>query len=240
MRRRDFVTYGAGSIVAATMWPFGARAQQQPIPVIGFVSSRFAAESSYLVGAFRRGLDEFGFVEGQSVKVEYRWAEGQYGRLPDLAADLVRANVSIIVSAGGLVTALAVKAATSTIPVVFVSAGADPIKAGLVASLAHPGGNLTGVNMLSVALEAKRMELLHELFPRATLIAILVNPKTPDLEAQTSDLESAALALRLKTHIVKAAAEGDLDSAFAEILARHADALIVAADPFFTSRANKS
>ena len=230
--RREFIALSVSLAVCA----LGARAQQRSTPVIGFVSSRSAAESAYLVSAFRQGLGESGFVEGSNVAVDYRWAEGQYGRLPGLAADLVRAQVSVLVSAGGFVTALAAKAATSTIPIVFISAGADPVKAGLIDSLARPGGNLTGVNMLSVALEAKRMELLHELFPKAALIALLVNPNTPDLEAQTRELDAAARTIGLQTHVVKAGAEGDFDSAFARIVARHADALIVAADPFFTSR----
>ena len=232
MRRREFIALIGG----AAACPLLARAQQQSIPVIGFVSSRSAAESAYLVGAFLQGLAESGFVAGSNASVEYRWAEGQYDRLPALAEDLVRARVSVIVSAGGLVTALAAKATTSTTPVVFISAGADPIKSGLVASLSRPGGNLTGVNMLSVALEAKRMELLHELFPAAALVAVLVNPNTPDLETQTRELDAAAKTIGLQTHVVRAGTEGDFDSAFAEIVERHADALIVAADPYFTSR----
>jgi putative ABC transport system substrate-binding protein len=233
IRPREFiVTLGS----AAAAWPFAACAQQAPTPLVGFVSSRSPHESAYLVSAFRQGLMEGGYVEGQNVTIEYRWAEGKYDQLSALAADLVRHRVAVIVSAGGMVTALAVKAATPTIPTVFISAGIDPVKAGLVASLNRPGGNVTGVNMLSVALEAKRMQLLHELVPKATLVAILVNPKTPDVETEITDLEAAANTIGWRTHVERAASEAEFETAFDAIARHHADALVVAADPFFTSR----
>jgi putative ABC transport system substrate-binding protein len=206
------------------------------MPFVGFVSSRSPQESAYLVSAFRQGLKEGGFVEGQDVGIEYRWAEGKYDQLSALAADLVRHRVAVIVSAGGMVTALAVKAATPTIPTVFISAGIDPVKAGLVASLNQPGGNVTGINMLSVALEAKRMQLLHELVPKDTLVAILVNPKTPDVETEITDLEAAANTIGWRTRVERAASEAEFETAFEAIARNHADALVVAADPFFTGR----
>jgi putative ABC transport system substrate-binding protein len=221
---------------AAAAWPLVAEAQQRAPPLIGFVSSRSAAESAYLVAAFQRGLQDEGYREGVDVGVEYRWAEGRYERLGDLVSGLVRHPVAVVVSAGGTITALAAKSATSTTPVVFVSAGIDPVGAGLVASLARPGANLTGVNMLSVAVEPKRLQLLHELVPKAALVAILANPNTPDFASQTRALDSAATAIGLETRMIKAAAESDLDAAFDAIINIHADALIVAADPFFTSR----
>jgi putative ABC transport system substrate-binding protein len=230
-RRRFIVTLGS-----AATWPLAVHAQQPPTPLVGFVSSRSPHESAYLVSAFRQGLKEGGYVEGQNVTIEYRWAEGKYDQLSALAADLVRHRVAVIVSAGGMVTALAVKAVTPTIPTVFISAGIDPVKAGLVASLNRPGGNVTGVNMLSVALEAKRMQLLHELVPKAAMVAILINPKTPDVETEITDLQAAASTIGWRTQVEKAGTEGEFETAFEAIVRNHADALVVAADPFFTSR----
>jgi len=232
MRRREFIALLGG----AAAWPLAARTQQPPAPLVGFVSSRSSHESAYLVSAFRQGLKEGGYVEGQTVTIEYRWAEGKYDQLSALAADLVRHRVAVIVSAGGMVTALAVKAATPTIPTVFISAGIDPVKAGLVASLNRPGGNVTGVNMLSVALEAKRMQLLHELVPKAAMVAILINPKTPDVETEITDLQAAAHTIGWRTQVENAGTEGEFETAFEAIVRNHADALVVAADPFFTSR----
>jgi putative ABC transport system substrate-binding protein len=231
--RRDFIVALGGATVTRSL---DARAQQSPTPFVGFVSSRSPHESAYLVSAFRQGLKEGGYIEGQNITIEYRWAEGKYDQLSALAADLVRHRVAAIVSAGGMVTALAVKAATATIPIVFISAGIDPVKAGLVASINRPGGNVTGVNMLSVALEAKRMQLLHELVPKAALVAILINPKTPDVETEIADLEAAANTIGWRTHVEKAETEGEFETAFEAIVRNHADALVVAADPFFTSR----
>jgi putative ABC transport system substrate-binding protein len=232
MRRRKFLVALGGMAV----WPLAVTAQQRPVPVVGFVSSRSAGESAYLVAAFQQGLKDGGYREGADVAIEYRWADGRYERLPDLTTDLVHRQVAVIVSAGGMVTALAAKSATTSIPTVFISAGIDPVKAGLVTSLARPGANLTGVNMLSVAVEPKRMQLLHELVSKAVLVAILANPKTPDFASQTRDLDAAAKTIGLETRTVAAAAERDIDAAFAAIADMHADALIVAADPFFTSR----
>ncbi|HEV2548542.1 MAG TPA: ABC transporter substrate-binding protein [Stellaceae bacterium] len=233
MRRRDFIAVLCAIGVA---WPTATLAQQRAIPAVGFVSSRSAEESAYLVAAFHQGLSEGGYREGTNVAIEYRWAEGRYDRLPDMVADLVRRQVAVIVSAGGMVTALAVKATTTTIPAVFISGGIDPVKAGLVQSLAHPGANLTGVSMLAIAVESKLLQLAHEILPNAAQIAVLVNPNTADLEAQTRDFDAAAKTMGLHIDMVKATAERDFDAAFDAIAAMHADALIVAGDPFFTSR----
>jgi putative ABC transport system substrate-binding protein len=232
MRRRAFIAI----LGAATAWPLTALAQQRAIPVVGFVSSRSPGESANVVAAFHQGLSEAGYRAGTDVAVEYRWAEGRYDRLPDLVTDLDRSRVAVIVAAGGLVTALAVKAAKTLTPAVFISAGIDPVKAGLVASLAHPGANLTGVSMLSIAVEAKRLQLVHELVPKAVQIAVLANPNTADLEAQTREFDAAAKTMGLRTGIVTAGAERDFETAFAAIANMHADALIIAADPFFTSQ----
>jgi putative tryptophan/tyrosine transport system substrate-binding protein len=233
MRRRDVIAF-VGAASAA--WTTGGLAQQLALPAVGFVSSRSAEESAYLVAAFHQGLREAGYREGANLTIEYRWAEGHYDRLSDLVTDLIRRQVAVIVSAGGMVTALAVKAATTAIPAVFISAGIDPVKAGLVKSLAHPDTNFTGVSMLSIAVEPKRLQLAHELLPTAAQIAVLVNPNTADLETQTKDFDEAAKTMGLRVKMVKATAEPDFDAAFDAIAGMHADAVIVAADPFFTSR----
>jgi putative ABC transport system substrate-binding protein len=232
MRRRDFVAL-IGATTAA--WPFRAMAQRAGTPVIGFMSSRSPSESARAVAAFQSGLAEAGFEEGRSVAIEYRWAEGDYDRLPALAEDLVARKITLLAATGGIVSARAAKAATQTIPIVFVSAG-DPVSFGLVASLSRPGGNVTGASLINVALGAKRVGLLRELLPAASTFAMLVNPDTPDSDPETQDVLAVAGALGLKIQIVQARAESEFEPAFAAVRAARADALIVGADAFFTSK----
>jgi putative ABC transport system substrate-binding protein len=232
MRRREFITL-LGSGVAG--WPLAAHAQRQALPVIGFLSSRSPGESADLVAAFRRGLAEGGYVEGQNVSLEFRWGEGRYERLAGYAAELVRRAVTVIVTAGGDPAAQAAKGATATIPIVFVS-GSDPVKVGLVASLNRPGGNITGVHMLILGLGAKRLGLLHELMPAVNLVGILVNPNFADALTQLRDVEDAAQSLGLKLAVQKAGTEFEIDTAFADLARQKTGAILVIADPFFTSQ----
>jgi putative ABC transport system substrate-binding protein len=230
MKWRKFL--GALGVLAA--WPLAARGQQPAMPVIGFLHSASPAPSANVAAAFRQGLSETGYIEGQNVAIEYRWAEGQYDRLPALAADLVRRQVTVIF-AGGPPAAPAAKAATATIPIVFVN-GVDPVKLGLVASLNRPGGNATGFYMFTTTLEPKKLELLHEFVPRAAVIGVLVNPTSPNAETVSKDLQGAARALGLEIHIVNASTERGIDTAFASIVQRGAGALLVGNDPFFTDQ----
>jgi len=232
MRRRDFIIGGA-----AAGLPLPARAQQQAVPAIGFLNNQGLGGRAHLIDAFRGGLDEGGYVEGRNVTIEYRWAENQHDRLPALAEDLVRRQVAVIAAAGA-VTARAAKAATSTIPVVF-TVGSDPVRAGLVASLNRPGGNLTGVSFLSDALGTKRLGLLREVMPRAATVAVLINPQGPDAESQLKDVPAAAQSIGQLIHIVNATSQAEIDSAFATFHRLKVGALMVGADPFFLDRRDK-
>jgi len=234
IRRRDFVILlGCG---AAAAWPLVARAQQPVLPVIGFVSGRSNESSVRLGGAFRKALNESGYVEGQNVMVEYHWLDGQYDRLPSLMADLVSRHVAVIATPGFANGALAAKAATTTIPIVF-GVGEDPVKLGLVASLARPGGNATGINLLSAEVAAKRLGFLHELVLKAGRIAVLVNPaNSSTAEATLRDIPEAARALGLQVQVLNASTSREIEAAFATLVRDRADALFVAPDGFFTSR----
>ena len=232
MRRREFITLLGG---AAAAWPLAAHAQQPAIPVIGYLSSRSPDESRHLVEAFRMGLAAGGYVEGQNVAIEYRWGEGQYGRLPALAADLVSRGVAVLVTTGGEPSVLAAKAATSAIPIVF-TVGGDPVKLGLVASLNRPGGNATGVSLLTTAPEAKRLGLLKELVPDAAVFGVLINPNYQEAEAQSREVQEAGRAIGRRIQIANAGSDQELGTAFAALVEQRAGALLVAADPFFDTR----
>jgi putative ABC transport system substrate-binding protein len=234
MRRRQFITLLGG---AAAAWPLAARAQQKAMPVIGFLWSSAAGPVAYAVTAFRQGLKEAGYVEGQNVAIEFRYADSQIDRLPALAADLVRRQVSVIFAGGGGVTARVAKAATSTIPIVFVN-GEDPVKVGLVPSLARPGGNLTGVSFFTIELGPKRLELLRELVPGAKAIALLVNPSSAnaDSEAGAAAVQAVIRAGGQQAMILHTASETDFSPAFARLVKQQADALLIISDPLFTVR----
>ena len=232
MRRRELLILISTVAIATSL---AARAQQKAMPVIGYLSSSSPGLSAPFVAVFKKGLSEAGYAEGQNVAIEYRWAESQYDRLPGLAADLVGRNVDLIVTTGGAVSALAAKNATSTIPIVFVI-GTDPIADGLVASLARPGGNVSGVGGLSVELMPKRLELISELVPRAGAIALLVNPKNSNAGRIISDVQDAARTKRLQIPILKASTEDEIDAAFATLGQLHVGALVVGADSFFNIR----
>jgi putative ABC transport system substrate-binding protein len=229
MKRRDFIKV----IGSAVTWSVTARAQPS-LPVVGFLSSRSPAESEPDVAGFRQGLSQSGYVEHQNVVIEYRWAENQYDRLPALAAELVKRQVRVIAALGGPVTALAVKAATKTVPFVFIT-GVDPVKLGLVDSFAKPGGNATGVNMFITAVEAKRLGLLHELVPNANQIAVIVNPNSPEIDRQLNDLQAAAQVIRRELQIFRVSAETEFETVFAALAQNSVAAVLVAADPFFNS-----
>ena len=232
MRRRDFISL-FGSAVAA--WPITARAQQTAMPLIGFLGSATPQTYEIRLRAFRQGLKETGYVEGQNVDIDYRWAEGQNSRLPALAAQLVQRRVTVIVAGGGTPTAVAAKAATTTIPIDFAVA-VDPVAIGLVASLDRPGGNVTGVTNLNVEIGPKRLELLHELLPSVTTVAVLVNPANPVLaEPFVHGLQDAARRLGLQLHVLNASIERDIDTAFAELVRLRAGALVIGPDVFFNS-----
>src|SRR5262245_55537590 len=229
MRRRAFITLIGG---AAAAWPLAARAQQK-LPVIGFLNGGSAWEYAHLAAAFRQGLRETDFVEGPNVLVEYRWAEGHYERLPIMAADLVRRSVAVIVANSP--AAVAAKAATTTIPIVFTTS-TNPVELGFVASLNRPGGNLTGATTLGIELGPKRLELLHELIPTASSVALLVNPAGPTAEIQSKELAAAARTVGVQLHVLRASSESQLDTVFATLVQLQAGALVIGSDPFFTSR----
>ncbi|MCU1340328.1 MAG: putative transport system substrate-binding protein, partial [Bryobacterales bacterium] len=235
MKRRHFITLLGG---AALLSPLAARAQQQTVPMIGYLSVGSPESAASNVAAFREGLKEAGYVEGKNLLIEYRWGEGQNNRLPALATELVRRRVAVIVSASGTPSVLAAKAATATIPIVF-SVGTDPIAFGLVASLNKPGGNLTGVTSLFDEVASKRLELAHELMPAATIIALLVNPTNPNSETQSRDLQEAARKLALQLHILRASTERDLDAVFATVAQLRAGVLLIGGDAFFGSRSGQ-
>jgi putative ABC transport system substrate-binding protein len=228
MQRREFIRI----VGAAAAWPLAARAQQSVTPVIGFLSTRSAEDSAPLVRAFGKGLEEAGFSDGKNVSVEYRFADGKLDRLSGLAADLVRRPVAVLVSSGGSNSAVAAKAATSAIPIVFVIGG-DPVRLGLAASLSHPGGNATGMTIISADLAPKRLGLLRELLPNARVFAALTNPNTPEGRGQSSDMRAAAQALQLKLRLLEASEETGLETAFATLAQDKPDALLVGSDPIF-------
>ena len=231
MRRREFIAYIGG----AAAWPLAARAQQPGMPVVGFLNPGLPEPSSFLVVAFREGLEKEGYVEGQNVTVEYRWASGHYNELQTLASDLVRRHAVAIAATGGSISAQAAKAATATIPIVF-NVGEDPIKLGLVASFNRPGGNITGVNTLSPALESKRLGLLRELVPQAAIVAVLLNPSNPDADLQRRDIQAAASAIGQDLRTFDVGNESDIETAFAALVRQRADALLVGSDVFLTNR----
>jgi putative ABC transport system substrate-binding protein len=232
VNRRELIALLAN---ATAGWPLTASAQQKATPVIGYLSSGSPDVAAPFLATFRQGLSETGYVEGQNVAIEYRWAEGHYDRLPALAADLVGRKVDVILTGGGPTGALAAKNATSTIPIVFFS-GDDPVAAGLVASLSRPGGNLTGFSIITVELMPKRLELLSELVPQAGVIAVLVNPNNANTERTIRDMEEAARAKGLQLDILKAGTGEEIDAAFATLAQAKAGALVVGADAFFNSR----
>jgi ABC-type uncharacterized transport system substrate-binding protein len=236
MKRREFITLvGGAAAELSLLWPLTARAQQPAMPVIGHLSGVSSGDLARAVAAFRQGLAETGYVEGRNVAIEYRWADGQFDRLPALAADLVRRRVAVIAAQGPADSALAAKAATATIPIVFYN-GADPVQSGLVASLNRPGGNVTGFTTMNTELGAKRLGLLRELVPRATRIAVLVNPGNSLAGSMIADVQAAALALGLQVEVLSAANNGDIDTGFASLAQRRVDALLVAPDVLFLSR----
>ena len=233
MRRRDFIKGIAGSAAA---WPTVTRAQQPAIPVIGFLSFRSANESATSVAAFREGLSEIGYIDGRSVHIAFRWAEGRKDRLPELAVDLVdNLRVAVMAAVGGGFSALAAKAATKTIPIVFTYAG-DPEKAGIVTSLNRPEGNITGITWFNADLAGKAVALLHDLVPTAATVALLINPSDPESQSELPDAREAAHRLNLKLVVVNASTEQEIDMAFATIAQQQIDAVVVGTDPFLTSR----
>jgi ABC-type uncharacterized transport system substrate-binding protein len=234
MRRREFISFLAG---IAAAWPLPAVAQQSAMPAVGFVNSSSAQAQVLTEAAYRRGLRESGFIEGKNLRIESRWADGQYDRLPELVGDLIKRNVSVLM-AGGPPAAQAAKKATSTIPIVFTS-GDDPVQLGLVSSINRPGGNVTGVHIFFAEVESKKLGLLRELMPGVDLIAALVNPAFPTVKSQTQDLQTAADKLGQRLQIINASSERDLDAAFASMKELKVSAVLVAADPFFSGQRDR-
>ncbi len=234
MRRREFIVF----VGCAAAWPLAARAEQSAMPVIGFLNSASPQPFANYVAGFRAGLKETGYVEGQNVAIEFRWAEGHYDRLPEMAADLVHRKVAVLVSTGGTSSITAAKAATTTIPIVFTT-GSDPVRLGLVTSLSRPGGNITGVNFFVTQMESKRLGLLRALIPGVQLIAVLLNPNIPVHARQKTDVEEAAYAFGQQIHLLSASNESEIDAAFATAMQLRAGAMLVGADPFFNSQRDK-
>ncbi len=235
MKRREFITL-LGSAAAA--WPLAALAQQPAMPVVGFLNAASPDLFAHVVRAFHLGLSEMGYVEGRNVAIEYRWAENQYDRLPELAAELVRRRVSVITTGSSTLAALAAKAATTTLPIVFLM-GADPVQFGLVASLNRPGGNLTGITTLNLEMTPKRLQVLRELLPTTTIMAVLVNPTNAPatVETEVRQVQAAAHTLGLQmVHVLQASTERDLDSAFSTLIQRRAGGLVISADTFFSGK----
>ncbi len=229
MRRRDFVRLFGG---AAAAWPLIARAQQSATRTIGYLSPRSSGVEADLLAAFRKGLSEAGYVEGRNLAIEYRWAEGQYDRLPSLAADLTRRRVAVIATSGGPQPARAARAAAPTIPIVFLS-GSDPVQDGLVSSLNRPGGNVTGISVFTTSLGPKRLEILRELVPKGGAIAFLVNPSSQIAEVQVKEIQEAARAIGQQIYVLNASTESEIDRAFAILVQRKASGLLMSADTFF-------
>jgi putative ABC transport system substrate-binding protein len=236
IRRREFIALLGGG--AAATWPLVARAQQPAIPVIGFLSTRSPEDIPYLVAAFRGGLAENGYVEGENVTIEFRWALGQYDRLPALVAELASRPVVVFVTGGGEPAALAAKAATSTIPIVFIIGG-DPVKIGLAASYNRPGGNATGISILTSTLDPKRLGLLHDLVPQVATVGALFNPNFPGFEGQLKDLQEAARAIGLQIFVLRASDDREVEAVFETVAQQRILALVVGADPFFDTRRDK-
>ena len=232
LKRREFITL-VGGVAAA--WPLAARAQQPSVPIIGWLSGRSRDESAHLVAAFRQGLGEVGYAADRNVAIEFRWADGKSDRLPAMAADLIGRRVAVIAATGGNASGLAAKALTTTIPIVFTS-GIDPVKVGLVASLNRPGANVTGISFFSAELTAKGLGLLHELVPNAAVVALLVNPHSPESASQPADALVAARALKQSLLVLNATMESEIDAAFATLVREQAGALLVGGDPILTSR----
>jgi putative ABC transport system substrate-binding protein len=230
MNRREFITLLGGTVA---VWPLAARAQQPAMPVIGYLHSASPEPYSAMIAAFRHGLAEAGYVDGQNVTIDYRWAEGQFDRLPALAAELMARGPAVLVAGGGDVSAVAAKAATTTVSIVF-TLGGDPVRYGLVTNISHPSGNLTGVTFFTIALGPKRLELLHELLPKAGKIGMLVNPKS--LNPDAKEVQEAARALGQSVQVLDAASDDDIETAFRSLVQERDDALIVVSNPLFTSR----
>ena len=231
MKRREFITL----MSSATAWPLAVRAQQPAMPVIGFLHSGSPGPYVHMVAAFRRGLSEMGFAEGRNIAIEFRWAEGHNDQLPAFADELVRRRVTVMAAVGGNLSALADKAASSTIPIVF-NTGSDPVKSGLVASFNRPGGNVTGVSFFGVTLGQKRLEFIRELLPKVSLVGILVNPSFPDNEIELQDVQLAARTIGLELRVLTSSNERDIDVAFSTLAQHQVGALVVGSDPFFNSR----
>jgi putative tryptophan/tyrosine transport system substrate-binding protein len=234
MRRREAIRL----VGCAAAWPLAAWGQQAAVPVIGFMSGRSPADSDYLVDAFRQGLREAGYFEGETISVEYRWADGDYDRLPGLASDLLRRNVLVLVAVGGDLSAVAAKRATSSVPIVF-GMGGDPLKAGLVASFNRPGGNATGFTLLTNQIEPKRVGLLHELVPSVSLLGALINPSFPPAARELEDIENATRSINQSLFVARAINDAELEAAFASFVEQRVGAVLVAAAPFFDTRSTQ-